>query len=111
MKRFASNFIYCSLNKLHKLSVIEVVKSKVTRIFPLETEVESTVWLEGIIVLSQKDQYCVKPSSTIKETIEDLTSDNNLESDCMESSPFAYSISSSDLAALNFQFKQLTESK
>lgn len=66
-KRYAANFV-CFPQGIVKRYVIEVEKrGRVVNYFPLEKELEQTIWLKGFIILTHSS-YSLKQLSSIPET-------------------------------------------
>ncbi len=72
MKRYAASYVYLSPGQVYKQSVVELEGEKVIRLFPLKEEIESTVWLDGIILLSSFSGYTLKADVTFKGILKDL---------------------------------------
>jgi len=54
MKRIASHFLILSPDTIYKKQVIEIEDQRLIRFFPLEEEIESVVWMPGVIFLSSQ---------------------------------------------------------
>ena len=68
MKRYAAHYIYLSPEKIYKLHVIELNEDGTIRqLFPLTVEIESTIFINGTLVVCPKDI-----SSTIIQDIKTL---------------------------------------
>lgn len=76
MKRYAASYIYLSHGQVYKQFVVELEGEKVTRLFPLKQEIESTVWLDGIILLSSFSSYTLKMRTTFMGLLKNLCNQN-----------------------------------
>lgn len=72
MKRYAAPLLYLLPERFYKQYVVELAGEKVTNFFPLTEEIESTVWLNGIIILSSIPQYTLSKDTSFEIIIADL---------------------------------------
>ncbi|BEG98549.1 hypothetical protein [Bacteroides sedimenti] len=54
MKRIASHYLYLSPDMFYKRQVVEIDQESFVRYFPLEEEIESVLWMPGILFLSSR---------------------------------------------------------
>lgn len=54
MKRIASHYLYLSPDMLYKRQVVEIDQDRFVRYFPLEEEIESVLWMPGVLFLSSR---------------------------------------------------------
>lgn len=71
-RRYAAHFIYESPSSIHKQCVIELEDGKVIAIFPLTGEIASTIWLDGVIILSSHSDYKLKPEYDFPTLLSEL---------------------------------------
>ena len=55
MKRIASHYLILSPDNLYKKQVIEIDQQHLVRFFTLEEEIESVIWLSGVLFLSKTE--------------------------------------------------------
>lgn len=101
MMRYASHYLYISGTQLYKKYAVELEDSCVSRIFSLTQEIESTVWVEGILILSLLPEYSVRTNQTFQELICEMTVGLGLElGDSIPFGVYAYHLSSVNLQDL-----------
>lgn len=54
MKRLASHFLFLSPDRIYKKQVVEINQREFIRFFPLEEEIESVLWMPGILFLTSQ---------------------------------------------------------
>ena len=72
MKRFAAHYIYLLPGKVYKQYVVELDGKNVSHLFPFNEEIESTIWLDGIILLSSVSDYLFIENQSFNELLQCL---------------------------------------
>ncbi len=72
MKRYAAHFLYETPSLVHLQYVVELIDGKVTAVFPLTEELASTVWLDGVIILSSYPDYKLKQELDFPALLDEL---------------------------------------
>lgn len=72
MKRYAASYVYLPSGQICKRCVVELEGQQVVRSFPLNEEIESTIWLNGIILLSSLTDYTLKADRSFEDILKDL---------------------------------------
>lgn len=71
MKRIASHYLILSPDNLYKKQVIEIDQQRLVRFFTLEEEIESVIWLSGVLFLSKKEINLSEIRKELKNSIGD----------------------------------------
>jgi len=69
MKRLASHFLILSPDKIYKKQVIEIENRRLIHFFPLEEEIESVLWMPGVIFLSSQKIDLYEIRRELKEAV------------------------------------------
>ena len=69
MKRIASHYLILSPDNLYKKQVVEIDQQCLVRFFTLEEEIESVIWLSGILFLSKKEINLSEIRKELKDSI------------------------------------------
>lgn len=72
MKRYAAHFLYESPVLWHRKHVVEVADGKAIRFYPLMEETASTIWLNGILLLSSCPDYVLEPDMDFQTLLDSL---------------------------------------
>ncbi len=76
MKRFVAHYLYSSSNVFHQY-IVEVENGEVITFYPFSEEIESTVWLNGIIMLSLTPDYAFHHNTLLSDLIAKMTDGTN----------------------------------
>ena len=68
MKRYAAHYLFLPGTGFLKQFVVEMVNEQLTRVFPLEEEVENTEWLPGVIALLTEEEIAYLNENPFFET-------------------------------------------
>lgn len=99
--RYASHYLYVSADKVYKQYAVELDGMHASRIVPIIEEIESTIWLGGIIVLSELAEFTIKTNQTFQELIDELCSDIEIVEDkVLSNEVFVYHLALVDLPTL-----------
>ncbi|SHE36803.1 hypothetical protein SAMN05444405_101220 [Bacteroides luti] len=69
MKQIASHYLILSPDNLYKKQVIEIDQQRLVRFFTLEEEIESVIWLSGVLFLSKKEINLSEIRKELKNSI------------------------------------------
>lgn len=72
MERYASLLLYLSPKQIRKQYIIELNDHRVSRFYSFIEEIESTVWLGGIIILSTNPEYLMKENMSFENLLQEL---------------------------------------
>lgn len=73
MKRFVAHYLYSSSNNVFYQYIVEIENGEVVTFYPFSEEIESTVWLNGIIIFSLTPDYVFHPSTLLSDLITKMT--------------------------------------
>jgi hypothetical protein len=69
MKRIASHYLILSPDNMYKKQVIEIDQQHLVRFFTLEEEIESVIWLSGVLFLSKTEINLSEVRKELKNSI------------------------------------------